>query len=94
MYWDTRTVVRSAWVVAAKLPRLTSPVAEAPAAAAPAWSVSQENMAVPMLLVSPKVRFCLAFCRASRKFGINRAAMIPMMATTISSSIRVKPRCR
>jgi hypothetical protein len=30
----------------------------------------------------------------SRKLGISSAAMMPMIATTISSSISVKPRCR
>src|SRR5215210_3761580 len=43
--------------------------------------------------MSATVRFCLAFCSASRKFGINIAAMMPMMATTINSSISVKPVC-
>ncbi len=66
-------------------------MAAAPAAAAPTWSVSQENIAVPALRMSATVRFCFAFCRASRKFGINRAAMMPMIATTMSSSISVKP---
>ena len=47
-----------------------------------------------MLRMSATVRFCLAFCRASRKFGMSRAAMMPMMATTMSSSISVKPFCR
>ena len=62
-----------------------------PAAAAPTWSVSHENIAVPVLRMSATVRFCFAFCSASRKFGMSRAAMMPMIATTISSSISVKP---
>ena len=49
---------------------------------------------MPVLRMSATVRFCFAFCRASRKFGISRAAMMPMIATTISSSISVKPFCR
>jgi len=65
--------------------------AEAPAAAAPTWSVSHENMAVPVLRTSATVLFCFAFCKASRKLGISSAAMMPMIAITISSSISVNP---
>ncbi len=35
----------------------------------------------------------LADTRARRRLGIAIAAMMPMIATTISSSIRVKPFC-
>jgi len=69
-------------------------VAAAPAAAAPTWSVSQENIAVPVLRMSATVRFCFAFWSASRKLGIRSAAMMPMIATTIKSSIKVKPFSR
>ncbi len=68
--------------------------AAAPAAAPDTTSVTHESQAVPTLRMSAMVRFCFAFCRASIKFGIRMAAMIPMMATTIRSSIRVKPRWR
>ena len=62
-----------------------------PAAAADIWSVTHDIHAVPMLRMSPTVAFCLAFCSASSRFGIRIAAMMPIMATTIRSSIRVKP---
>ena len=73
---------------------VTPIVLVAPAAAAAIWSVSHDISAVPALRMSATVRFCLAFWSASRKFGISSAAMMPMIATTISSSIRVNPRCR
>ena len=62
--------------------------------AAEAASVMYDMNAVPMLRMSACVRFCFAFCRASIKFGIRMAAMMPMIATTIRSSISVKPRWR
>ena len=68
-------------------------VADCPAAAAPTWSESHANMAVPVIRISATVRFCFAFCRASSMFGMRMAARMPMMATTISNSISVKPVC-
>ena len=56
--------------------------------------MSHDIQAVPVLRMSETVRFCFAFCRASSRFGIRMAAMMPMIATTISSSMRVKPLCR
>ena len=41
--------------------------------------------------MSPSVADSLADTRARSKLGIAIAAMMPMIATTISSSIRVKP---
>src|SRR5215475_8405347 len=37
--------------------------------------------------------FCLPLSIAIRRFGIAMAAMIPMIATTIRSSISVNPAC-
>ncbi len=46
---------------------------------------------VPMSRMSATVLFCLAFCRASSRLGIRIAAIMPMIATTMRSSMRVKP---
>src|SRR5439155_15272703 len=43
--------------------------------------------------VSPMAAVSLAETRARSKLGMAIAAMIPMIATTINSSIRVKPCC-
>jgi hypothetical protein len=43
--------------------------------------------------MSPIVADSFAETRARSKLGIAMAAMMPMIATTISSSIRVKPFC-
>ena len=43
--------------------------------------------------MSPIVADSLADTRARRRLGIAIAAMMPMIATTISNSIRVKPFC-
>ena len=43
--------------------------------------------------MSPIVPASLAETRARSKLGMAIAAMIPMIATTIRSSIRVKPFC-
>jgi hypothetical protein len=49
-------------------------------------------MAVPMVRMSAIDLFWRPRWMAFSRFGIAMAAMIPMIATTISSSIRVKPR--
>jgi hypothetical protein len=41
--------------------------------------------------MSPMVLFCLARWIAFSRFGMAMATMMPMIATTISSSMRVKP---
>src|SRR4051794_38847900 len=41
--------------------------------------------------MSAIVRFCLARVSAKSRFGIAIAARMPMIATTMSNSIRVKP---
>ena len=43
--------------------------------------------------MSPIVADSFAETRARRRLGIAMAAMMPMIATTISSSISVKPFC-
>ena len=54
------------------------------------WNAAWPEMTVRM---SPMVADSLAETRALSKLGIAIAAMMPMIATTISSSIRVKPFC-
>jgi hypothetical protein len=44
--------------------------------------------------MSAMVRFWRERLMALSRFGIAMAAMIPMIATTISSSMRVKPFCQ
>jgi len=44
-----------------------------------------------MFFMSSMVRRCFARCTAYKRFGMAMAAMMPMMATTTSNSIRVKP---
>src|SRR5215831_4858655 len=48
---------------------------------------------MPVLIerMSAIVRFCFPLSTALSKFGIAMAAMMPMIATTISSSTRVNP---
>ena len=46
-----------------------------------------------MVLMSFCVPRTFAFCRAVMALGMSRAARMPMMATTMSSSMRVKPFC-
>jgi hypothetical protein len=46
---------------------------------------------VPIERMSAMVRFCLPRSIAFRRLGIAMAAMMPMIATTIRSSIRVNP---
>ena len=54
------------------------------------WNAAWPEITVRM---SPMVADSLAETRALSKLGIAMAAMMPMIATTISSSIRVKPFC-
>ncbi len=54
-------------------------------------STAYASMAVALVRMSPIVRRCLARWIALSRFGIAMATMMPMIATTISSSIRVKP---
>ena len=51
-------------------------------------------MAVASARMSLIVRFCLPRWTAFRRFGMAIAARMPMIAMTISSSIRVKPDSR
>src|SRR5438093_7203310 len=44
-----------------------------------------------MVRISAMVLFCFERCMAVSRFGMAMAARMPMIATTISSSIRVKP---
>src|SRR5258708_2835195 len=46
-----------------------------------------------MVRMSAILLFCFERCIAVSRFGIAIAARMPMIATTISSSIRVKPFC-
>ena len=55
---------------------------------------SQEIIALPVSCISAMVRFCLALCSELMKLGIRMTAMMPMIATTTSSSISVKPERR
>ena len=48
-------------------------------------------MTLEMVLTSFMVPFCFAFCMAVMALGMRRAAKIPIIATTIRSSINVKP---
>ena len=54
-------------------------------------STANDSTAVPMERRSAIVRFCLPRSIAFRRFGMAIAAMMPMIATTIRSSIRVNP---
>src|SRR5262245_9829477 len=56
-------------------------------------STAYDSTAVPTDRMSAIVRFCLPRSMAFRRFGIAIAAMIPMIATTIRSSISVNPAC-
>ena len=51
-------------------------------------------MAVASARMSLIVRFCLPRWTAFRRFGMAIAARMPMIAMTISSSIKVKPDSR
>src|SRR5450759_1677066 len=65
----------------------------APAALYLFVSVARASHAVAIVRISAIVLFCFARCIAVRRFGIAIAARMPMIATTISSSMRVKPFC-
>ena len=54
------------------------------------WKAAWAEITVRM---SPIVADSFAETRARSRLGIAIAAMMPMIATTISSSIRVKPFC-
>src|SRR2546426_7391292 len=54
-------------------------------------SVARASHAVAMVRISAMVLFCFERCMAVSRFGMAMAARMPMIATTISSSIRVKP---
>src|SRR5436309_2894814 len=66
-----------------------------PLAAAVYWlvSVARDSHAVAMDRISAIDRFCRARCMAVSRFGMAMAARMPMIATTISSSMSVKPCC-
>src|SRR5579862_6969999 len=91
MYCETSTVLRSEAASCVPYCVRSTDVEAAPAAAAADWSVIHENIATPMTFMSPMVRFCFAFWKASSRFGISIETMIPMTATTMSSSINVNP---
>src|SRR5256885_17190456 len=59
----------------------------------PPFPQLEENAACPLLMArsDPIADASLPAMRARRRPGIAIAAMMPMIATTISSSIRVKP---
>src|SRR5215212_2905838 len=63
----------------------------APAALYLLVSVARASHAVAIVRMSAIVLFCFDRCIAVRRFGIAIAARMPMIATTISSSISVKP---
>src|SRR5450432_3733569 len=65
----------------------------APAALYLLTSVARASHAVAIVRMSAIVLFCFARCIAVSRLGIAIAARMPMIATTISSSIRVKPFC-
>src|SRR6267378_7672261 len=54
-------------------------------------SVARASHAVAIVRMSAIVLFCFDRCIAVSRFGMAIAARMPMIATTISSSIRVKP---
>src|SRR6266850_4990575 len=56
-------------------------------------SVARASHAVAMVRMSAIVLFCFDRCIAVKRFGMAIAAKMPMIATTISSSMRVKPFC-
>src|SRR2546427_12584294 len=62
-----------------------------PAALYLLMSVARASHAVGMVRISAIVLFCFERCMAVSRFGMAMAARMPMIATTISSSIRVKP---
>ena len=55
--------------------------------------MARASHAVAMERMSAIERFWRERCSAARRFGMAIAARMPMIATTISSSIRVKPFC-
>ena len=55
------------------------------------WSIEYSSTEVPSERMSAIVRFCLPRSIALSRFGMAMAAMMPMIATTISSSMSVKP---
>src|SRR6185369_3407650 len=65
----------------------------APAALYLFVSVARASHAVAIERMSAMVRFCFDRCIAVSRFGMAMAARMPMIATTISSSMRVKPFC-
>jgi hypothetical protein len=73
--------------------RYVMPPTVAPAATYELTSVARASQAVAMLRMSAMVRFCFDRCMAVSRLGMAMAARMPMIATTISSSIRVKPFC-
>ena len=68
-----------------------------PLQSGPMWVSSPLLLAawawLPLFLVVNVVADSFAETRARSKLGIAMAAMMPMIATTISSSMRVKPFC-
>ena len=67
----------------------------AKAVAAPTKAAAKRLLetAVAIARMSAIDRFCLDRCMAVSRFGIAMAARMPMIATTIRSSMRVKPFC-
>src|SRR5437868_15439749 len=55
------------------------------------WSAKYDSSAVTMLRRSDFIAATYAFSFVFANFGIAMAARMPMMTTTIRSSIRVKP---
>src|ERR1700737_4506911 len=68
-------------------------IVRAPAALYLLTSVARASHAVAMVRMSAMVLFCFDRCMAVSRFGMAMAARMPMIATTISSSMRVKPFC-
>ncbi len=54
-------------------------------------STAYDSQAVASERMSAIVLFCFDFCIAVIRFGMAIAARMPMIATTINSSISVKP---
>src|SRR5216684_520108 len=85
MYVGERMVVIVSWL------RVIGGSTMTPAALYLLTSVARASHAVAIVRMSAMVRFCLARCMAVSRFGMAIAARMPMIATTISSSMRVKP---
>src|SRR5260370_40680953 len=80
--------------LAERAPYVTSELGQVnppPAAEYEFASVARASHEVAMVRMSAMLLFCFERCIAVNRFGIAMAARMPMIATTISSSMRVKP---